>query len=181
MPIEQAVVDDFLNGDVIAFEQIYERTRSLIFHTVFQMTGSQQQAEDILHDTYVRAFEHRHSFRQSSSISTWIHKIAVNHTLNFLQRYKKQHTFMLSHINETEDTTGHVVIKKEESHLVRIILNKIKPDFRVCIILKDIEEKSYEEIAEILDISVGTVKSRLNRGRSQFNKIVNTMKKANEL
>lgn len=175
MGIDIGLVDRFVGGDMAAFEAIYEITRPLVYRTAFQMTGNHQEVEDIIHDTYIKAFTKRHTYNHSASLPTWIHAIGVNQTLNMIKRKKRETDLVLQDMSCPYRPD--LAVKTEESELVRRILNHITPDYRMCIVLKDIEAFSYEDIATLLGISIGTVRSRLNRGRRQFEAIVAAWKR----
>jgi RNA polymerase sigma-70 factor (ECF subfamily) len=170
MQINEQVVTDFIAGDIEAFRIVYEATKKLIFSAIIKITGNVEDAEDIMHDTYIKVFEKRGLYKkEKTALNTWIYKVAVNNTLNMIRRKKNwlnwaKGTFFE---NAEEDNCEHI-IKKEDNEEIKRLLDKIKPEFRICLILKDMEEKSYEEIAGILNISIGTVKSRINRGRKKL-------------
>jgi len=169
--IDDTVVMRFIKGDIDAFKTVYEKTKSMIFKTIFRMVGNTHDAEDLTHDVYVRIYEKRKLYKkEKAALSTWIYQVAINHTLNGI-KYKKN-TEQIYFEERIEDDFLDKAIKKEEMQKMITLLQSLKAVFRICIILKDIEERSYTEISKILNISTGTLKSRLNRGRSQLGELL---------
>jgi RNA polymerase sigma-70 factor (ECF subfamily) len=161
---------DFTAGEEAAFKQFYEDTSALLYRVAFRMTGVREDAEDILHDVYIKAYKARRSYKaELSSLSTWVYRITVNHTLNFLKRKKwlGGNLVKLFGGKEREDV-AESYIDAEESSEIQKLLQQLPETYRVCVIMRDIEDKTYEEIAEILKIELGTVKSRINRGRKML-------------
>lgn len=167
MDIRETTADEFIMGNNAAFKTIYEATRGMLYAVIYRMTGNAEDAEDLLHDVYVRAYEKRHQFKKGkAALSTWLYSIAVNHTLNVLKQKKRWDNVVFDpafEISMLEKLT-----EQDDHNLVNTVLTRMNPDYRVCVILKDVEDKPYEEIAELLQIPVGTVRSRLNRGRAQL-------------
>ena len=157
----------FLAGDKEALKILYSETAEMLYRVVFRMTGSREDAEDILHDVYIKAYEKRRSYRpELSSLRTWLYRIAVNHTLNVLKRRKWSNNFTkFLGFEVTERDTLDDLLTTEEGQDVQRLLQKVPENFRICLVLRDIEERSYEEIAGLLKLNTGTVKSRINRGR----------------
>ena len=160
---------EFAAGDETAFKRLYEDTSTMLYRAVFRLTGSREDTEDILHDVYIKAYQARRSYRpQLSSLQTWLYRIAVNHALNFLKR-KKWLSGNLGRIfgmAERSEQTDYV--DAEESEELQTLLQQVPEIYRVCVVMRDIEDRSYEEIAEVLRLAPGTVKSRLSRGRQML-------------
>ncbi|MDR1453188.1 MAG: RNA polymerase sigma factor [Candidatus Margulisbacteria bacterium] len=158
---------EFRAGDAAAFKRMYEDTSALLYRVVFRLTGSREDAEDILHDVYIKAYQARRSYQpQLSGLQTWLYRIAVNHALNFLKR-KKWLGGNLANLfgrQETEDVAESYAGAAENETLQKL-LQEIPENYRVCVVLRDIEDRPYDEIAGILNVELGTVKSRLSRGR----------------
>ena len=173
MPKTEKHVRDFLAGDKAALKTLYTETSGMLYRVVFRMIGSREDTEDILHDVYIKAYEKRKSYRpELSSLRTWLYRIAVNHTLNILKRRKwsnnLKHFFRFE--EEQQDTLDDYLVTEEGQDIQRL-LQKVPENFRVCLVLRDIEEKSYEEIAKLLRLNTGTVKSRINRGRKMLKEL----------
>lgn len=171
--IEPEIINRFKEGDMNAFEEIYKKTKDMIYNVIYRLLSHEEDAKDVMHDVYVKVFEKRSSFRGESGIATWIYRVAVNQALNFGRR---KSWFLINQDNIKANFYG---VKddgdpeEEDKRLVllRKLLGRLKPEFKACIVLKDIENVSYEEISEILKINIGTVRSRLNRGRAELTKL----------
>jgi RNA polymerase sigma-70 factor, ECF subfamily len=169
MAILKETADAFVAGDLKALEVIYKGTFKTIYQLVYRMTGDRQDAEDITHDIYVRAYEKRSLYRkEKAALSTWLYRIAVNYTLNALRSRKRWRT------EEFIDNMGAAEVLIEnlgDSELMEGLLRSLNPDFKACLVMHEVEERPYGEIADMLKISIGTVRSRINRGRSQLKKL----------
>jgi RNA polymerase sigma-70 factor (ECF subfamily) len=169
MTVPKETADAFVSGDVKAFEIVYRDTFKTIYQLVYRMTGNRYDAEDITHDIYVRAYEKRSLYKKErSALSTWLYRIAVNYTLNALRSRKR---WSSENIIENSETAEVLMEHLEDAELVAELMGKLNPDFKACLIMRDVEERPYDEIAEILGISIGTVRSRINRGRGQLKKL----------
>ena len=179
-------LESFINGDMKAFEQIYDQTIKMIYNVIYRIVPNDNDAQDITQDTYIRAFEKRHTFSGLSNLSTWLYKIAVNKALNFSnkQRYINTLRDQLSYFfKQREQASDPPAFDLEEKNRfpIKKLLEKIKPEFRTCLILFEMENKSYQEISEILGINIGTVRSRIYRAKKALRDLYNKMEGNNEL
>ncbi len=157
-------------GDNEAFEEIYRKTSSYIFSLVVRILGNQQEAEEVTQDVFLRIFKSLKNFRYESSFKTWIYRIAVNvafsHAKKYTQNIKRFGDFDSALLSASIPHQGEIKVAREENEkMVQRMLNILNPDQRACVILKDIDGLKYEEIAEVLDININTVRSRLKRAR----------------
>lgn len=167
MRIAEEIVNGFIAGSKEAFHELYELTSQELYALIYRMTGNQQDAEDLLHDVYVRIYEKRRQFDpRRSAVYTWMYRVAVNYTLNDLRQKKRwQKDVVMEEISIVNHDHADMALQVQE------LLQKINPDFRTCLVLHEIEQLAYEEIAGILNISIGTVRSRINRAKVQLKKI----------
>ena len=165
---DEELVKLVVAGDRDLFAAIYERYYWRVFRMAYGMTGNHASAEDLTQEIFMRAYQRLKDFRGRSAFSTWLYRVAVNHSLN----YRRHHT----ESREESDTQTEVqpvaagsaeaeVMREQMSAQVHRALLTLKPKLRMIVILKDIEGLSYEEIAQRTDCSMGTVASRLNRSR----------------
>ncbi len=153
---------DFTNGDIQSLQKVYEDTKSFVYNTIYKMVLNKQEAEDLTHDVYVKVYEKRSMYSSEYSINTWINRLAVNHTINHIKRKNN----FLSKIQEIRFFNEQSKEEDVEQEAIAVnILGRIHPKYRVPIVLKDIQELSYEEVARIMGLPIGTIRSRLNRGR----------------
>lgn len=172
---ETPLVTKARQGDLAAFTQLVEKYEGKIFRLARHITNSQEDAEDVLQETFLKAYEHLGEFQGNSKFYTWIVRIAVNESLMKLRKRKSDRSVSL----DEQIDTGEDVIAREiavwednpedqysQSELREILDEAVKslpPIFRSVFVLRDIEELSSEETAEILNLTVPAVKSRLLR------------------
>lgn len=168
MKVTDKVLTHFLAGDMQAFQQIYESTKSFVYNTVYKMVLNKQESEDLMHDVYVKVYEKRSTYNKEYSINTWINRIAVNHVINHLNR---QNNFIKKMQDISFFYKQHSVEVKEQDDTALKLLEGLDAKYRIPIVLKDIQELSYEEVAQTMNLPIGTIRSRLNRGRKQLRKL----------
>lgn len=177
---EAALVNQARAGDAQAFSELVNQYERKIFRLAKHITGSDEDAEDVLQEAFLKAYEHLGEFQGNSKFYTWIVRIAVNEALMKLRKRKTDRTVPL---DEPVDTGEEVMVREiavwdvnpEQQYSqeeLREILDKaiegLRPVFRTVFVLRDIEELSTEETAEALGLSVPAVKSRLLRARLQL-------------
>lgn len=175
---EQALVASARAGDLAAFERIVERYERRIFRLVRRMLGDEADAEDVLQETFIKVYTKLDQFQQQSKIYTWIVRIAVNQALMKL-RQRRGHTVSLDENPEDEHAVPLELSDlrpdpeqqyqaSETSALLQRALESLSWPYRVVFQLRDIEELSTEETADVLGLSTAAVKSRLLRARLQL-------------
>jgi RNA polymerase sigma-70 factor, ECF subfamily len=173
---EKELVKASLNGDKKAFGEIVKRYQKMVARTVKGMLGDSVYAEDIGQEVFINLYYSLSDFRGESKLSTYIQKIAVNLTLNEIKR-RKRFFSMFSHKANTEmhefeiadhDTEG----RKEASELVDKALQAMDPKFRIIVTMRMLQGYSTKETAEILNLPMGTVLSRLSRAQEQLRNIL---------
>ena len=161
-----------------AYEELISRYEQLIFGMVYRLLGNENDACDVVQEVFLKVFRTIGSFREQSSLRTWIYRIAVNEAHNhrrwFARHCKREvsleddrpdHPGLLEYTADPGQSPYEQALNSEHRALIERALTKINPVFRTAIVLRDIQNLSYEEIADILQISLGTVKSRILRGR----------------
>lgn len=159
-------------GDRAAFAQIYQRFYGRAFRLAYGMTGNRTTAEDLTQEIFMRAFQRLEHFSGQSSFATWFYRLAVNHSLNYRRKERAQPPgngadrleFLAPQAPQIESAVLQNQLKSE----IHSALLELSEEMRMVIILKDIEGLNYEEIAERMSCSQGTVASRLNRARKQL-------------
>lgn len=166
----------FKNGDKSAFESIILNYQDRIYNLCLYMLGNRHDAEDAAQDTFLKAYRGLNDFKPNASLYTWLYRIAVNTCID----YKRKPLF--DSLFRRSDTGEEVVIEhpsdspspekdyesKQIQNALQEALRKLSPKLRAVIVLKEMEGLSYEEIADTLDISTGTVKSRISRARDEL-------------
>lgn len=177
---EQALVDRARTGDASAFTELVNKYERKIYRLAKHITQNDEDAEDVLQESFMKAYSNLDSFQGQSKFYTWLVRIAVNEALMKLRKRKSDRTVSLDEPHETEEdtVTREIAVweddpeQKYSREELRDILSRavesLKPGFRTVFVLRDIEELSTEETAEALGISVPAVKSRLLRARLQL-------------
>ncbi len=165
-------------GDERAYEQLIERFQNPVYNLAYRLLNDQADASDVAQEVFLKIFRNVGNFRGDSSLRTWVYRIAVNESHN-RRRWLFRHRRGETGIDETfEDSDGRekplmdsgetpfdFTVNREALGLLEEALAGINPVFRAALVLREIEDMSYDEIAEILEVSIGTVKSRIVRGR----------------
>jgi RNA polymerase sigma-70 factor (ECF subfamily) len=153
-------------GDMVAFNDMVDRYKDRLMNVIGRMLSSQEEAEDIVQETFVRVYQHRQSFNFQHCFSTWIYTIGLNLARNELRKRKRFKFFDISEMQGSE--AEFAVEPKVPSRLPETLDKAVKglPEkYRMAFLLRDVEEMPYEEVAKVLDVPLGTVKSRVNRAR----------------
>ncbi len=184
LPNEQAIVERASNGDLPAFEVLVKAYEAKLYNTAFRMVSDSEDAMDIVQDVFLKIYQALPDFRGDSKFSTWIYRICVNASLDHLRKRKKAKVYSLDtpvvlsdsevqrQVEDTGDSTEDIVETRFLGERVLDILNDLDSHYRVVLILCDVQGYSYQEISEILDMSLGTVKSRIHRARNIVRKLI---------
>ena len=177
---DTALVRAFKSGDGTAFDRLVHRHKDNVFNLTYWFLGDYQEANDCAQETFLKAFKALKKFRGQSTFSTWLFRIAINTCKNRLKssayRWKKRSVSLESHggstggnpgydIKDDSPTPADQLEKWERIKTIRSALDALPEDQKKVVILRDIQGLSYEEIAEITGLNLGTVKSRISRGR----------------
>ncbi len=173
-------------GDQEAFSELVEKYSHQVFALCIKILNDYGEAEDLTQEVFLKVYKNIKKFKGKSKFSTWLYQITLNAAINRVNYLKKRHHYDISSINVTsvrggdEDygidladpsrTSEDDVIGKETYQIILKAINELPEEFRVVILLRDVEEKSYQEIAEILNVPEGTVKSRIHRAREILKK-----------
>jgi RNA polymerase sigma-70 factor, ECF subfamily len=178
---QRAILDGIDSRVGLTFEELFERYQSMIFNLAYQILGDREEALDVAQEVFLAIYRKMDTFRGESSLKTWIYRIAVRRAANrfrWWNRLRRRGTVSLEeHLSKnperelTWDLTSkaqspeEALLLQEEREGVKQMLNALPLQQRIAVIMRDIEGLSYEEIAESLNVSLGTIKSRIARGR----------------
>tara|TARA_B100000003_G_scaffold205369_1_gene218893 strand:- start:489 stop:1070 length:582 start_codon:yes stop_codon:yes gene_type:complete len=174
---DEELMKRFQNGDENAYVELVNRYRDKILNFIFNYIGDFEISEDIVQDTMIKLYQKKHYYKEIAKFSTWLYTIAKNLANTELRKKKQRKTTILSHISKDDnpydipsDQPGtHQEIESEiTSKIVRNAINQLTDKFRTVILLRDIQELSYEDISSIVGVPIGTIKSRINRARLQL-------------
>jgi RNA polymerase sigma-70 factor (ECF subfamily) len=182
---DSGVVAAFLDGEKRAFGELVERYQTRLLNFVYRTTGDRERAEDLVQETFIRVYRHLHRFDQSKKFSTWVYTIASNLAKNELRNRSRNPLVLFQTIKknwdadarplEWEDNTyrpDDLFRKRHLKSMVENTVDQLPEHHRTVFILREMEGKTYEEIADITGANLGTVKSRLNRARNNFAQLI---------
>ena len=171
-------------GDSAAWEQVVSAFSRRVYNLAYRFTNRHESAEDLTQEVFVRVYRSLEQYDpQAGDLANWLMRLARNLVIDDYRRRVRTPTDVGEDLTDHEyhleshfDTPERKVERQERSLQVHAAIAKLAPDLRECVILRDIEELSYQEIVDILDIPLGTVKSRINRGRIELAKALRRMK-----
>jgi RNA polymerase sigma-70 factor, ECF subfamily len=182
---DSGVVAAHLEGDGRAFGELVQRYQNRLLSFVYRTTGDRERAEDLVQETFIRVYRHLHRFDQAKKFSTWIYTIASNLAKNELRNRSRNPLVLFQTLMrnrdadarplEWEDNTyrpDDLFRKRHLKSLVDAAVEELPEHHRRVFVLREMEGKTYEEIAEITATNLGTVKSRLNRARNNFAQLI---------
>lgn len=179
-PDEAALVKELRAGNEDAFAYLLAIYRNPIFNMVYHITGDEADAADVLQNVFVKIIRGIKQFHGASSLKTWIYRIAVHEGLNcrrggFRRRQREifsldddQHTLTAAPSGAQTSTPYDWVVQNERKEMVARALQSLSEPYRTVVVLREVEDLTYDEIAEVLRVAEGTVKSRLKRGREML-------------
>ena len=168
------LIDQTLAGDAAAFGQLVRRYQDRLFNTLVHITGSREEAEDVVQDTFVQAYMQLSHFQQRSSFYTWIYRIAFNLSVSRRRRRRPQVSVEVGRELAGQepvddlDSPPQQLERQERIRLIRVALDALGEEARTILVLREMDGCCYESIAELLNVPVGTVRSRLHRARLQL-------------
>ena len=170
-------------GDAKAYEGLLKKYKNSVYNLVFRMVRDKHEAEDLTQEAFIKAFNSLVSFNEEYAFSTWLYKIATNNCIDFFRKRKLQ-TYSLDkpiqykdselqhEIRDPELNPEKTILAREKSKIIQQAIESLPEKYHTAIVLRHREEKSYEEIAEILNLPLGTVKARIFRAREMLNKLL---------
>ena len=181
---EAQFIERLKAGEAAAFDRLVQERSGDVYALLYRMTEDAEEARDLTQETFLRAFQHIKRFRGEADLKTWIYRIALNQARNrwrWWRRRRKDVTVSLDAVErDTDEPLGarlrdkesanpeQETLAREREQALNVALRSLSQSYRETVILRDIEGMSYEEIAATLEISIGTVKSRLARGRDEL-------------
>ena len=169
-----------------AYDELVRVYHASIFHVAYRMLGDSAEASDVVQEIFLKVFRNIGGFKGEAALKTWIFRIALSEILNRLRWWRRRYRFATVSLDDHPATNGNgrngryvadskptpeeVLESKEQETAIQQALSRLSSDHRSIIVLRDIEGFSYSEIAEVLGISIGTVKSRIARARSDLKK-----------
>jgi RNA polymerase sigma-70 factor (ECF subfamily) len=184
--LDQPLVSRCLDGDEAAWEDLVRQHTRQVYGLCFRFTNSAQEAQDLTQDVFLRVFKTIKTFRSAEgSFHTWLARVTRNLLIDHYRRTRQERVTdsiedQLPMLEEAGGTAAarpdRVLAGREAREILQATLQKLSPDLREAVILRDLQEMEYREIAEVLDIPEGTVKSRINRGRAELARLLRKQK-----
>jgi RNA polymerase sigma-70 factor (ECF subfamily) len=181
VPVEEMdLVRRARKGDLVAYDDLVRRYQERIYATVYHMTSNHEDANDLAQEAFIKAFHALRSFKGGSSFYTWVYRIAVNKTINFLKQRKNKAQMSLDDLDFnaehdpdlvaliSEKTPRREVGLAELQEKLNAAMQKLSEPHRMVVVLHDVQGLSHEEIAKIMECNIGTVRSRLFYARQQL-------------
>ncbi len=178
---DSKLIRDALKGDDSAYKRLMKKYHDAIYHFIYRMIHDKQQVEDLTQEAFIKAFGSLASFNDEFAFSTWLYKIATNNSIDYIRKRKLQ-TYSIDKPIESVDSdysfelpdedaeTDHELISNQRAKLLTAAIDKLPEKYRRVIHLRHVEERSYEEIAEELQLPIGTVKAHIFRAREMLYK-----------
>ncbi|HEV8537347.1 MAG TPA: sigma-70 family RNA polymerase sigma factor [Bacteroidota bacterium] len=184
---DEELIAAFQEGRLDAFNLLVERYKHQLVNFAYRFLGDYDEADDVAQETFIRLYRNKDSYRPVAKFSTWLYTIAANLAKTQLRRRKRHAIFSLTRerdegeermmeipdVRYAADAVADSSLKQE---IIEQALNSISPKYREVVVLCDVQELTYEEICAITGLNIGTVKSRLNRGRAQLQELLKGLK-----
>ena len=179
---DDRLIADCLKGQTAAFGELVHRYQDRLFNTVFRLVDSAEDAQDVVQEAFLHAYQSLDRFKGESQFFTWLYRIAVNSAISLK---RKQRIVVSLHVDRegqggvpephdvSELSQPHLALERaDEERRIQAALNRLSPEHRAVLILKDLEDQKYETMAEILQVPIGTIRSRLHRARLELREVL---------
>jgi RNA polymerase sigma-70 factor (ECF subfamily) len=187
--LDELLVERAKRGDVQAFEQLISQYEKKVFNTAYRLTGNYEDAADVAQEAFLRAYSSIPEFRGDSSFATWLFRIVHNACLDELRKRKRQRATSLDEpvagedgemdrqlaVADVSDGPEQALERVEVQRTVQESISALDEEYRLVVVMRDIQGYSYNEIADALGINLGTVKSRLNRARNALKEMFGSL------
>jgi RNA polymerase sigma-70 factor (ECF subfamily) len=180
-PDDHRLIAECLQGRTAAFGELVRRYQDRLYNTVYQLVENAEDAQDVVQDAFLSAYQSLNSFKGDAQFFTWLYRIAVNTAISLKRKRRVAYSIRASHGQDagTEPLDSseysrpeHALEKAEQGRRIRSALNRLSAEHRTVLILKDMEGQKYEAMAETLGVPVGTIRSRLHRARMELRGIL---------
>jgi RNA polymerase sigma-70 factor (ECF subfamily) len=185
LDLDAQIVERCLSGDETAWEDLVKQHTRRVYSICYRFVGNDTEAQDLTQDVFLRVFKSVKSFRAGEgSFTVWLTRLTRNLLIDHYRRSKQDRATdsiedqlpMMEEKTAIESRTDSMLAGREASEALQGALKKLSPELRETVILRDLEELEYREIAQVLNVPEGTVKSRLNRGRAELARILRRQK-----
>lgn len=178
MTDEKKIIQQVLDGDQEAFSELVKAYEKPVYNLCLRMAGNAQDAQDLAQEAFLKAWRGLRFYKFESSFSTWLYRLTSNVCIDFLRRQKRRTALSLTmeeqelEVPDQAPVPEEQLLRQEAQEAVSQAMNQLEDEFRLVLTLRVLEDMSYEQIAQIMDLKVGTVKSRLARARIKLKNIL---------
>ncbi|HEV3259905.1 MAG TPA: sigma-70 family RNA polymerase sigma factor [Gemmataceae bacterium] len=176
---DQRLIAECLKGQTAAFGELVRRYQDRLFNTVYRLVDSVEDAQDVVQESFIHAYQSLDRFKGDSLFFTWLYRIAVNTAISHRRKQRVALSFHTGRggLAEPFDPSecsqpGHALERAEQERRIQEALNRLSAEHRAVLVLKDMEGQKYETMAEILQVPVGTIRSRLHRARIELRELL---------
>jgi len=178
---DQRLIADCLGGNASSFGELVRRYQERLFHTVYRMVDNAEDARDVVQEAFLSAYQSLDSFKGDSLFFTWLYRIAVNTAISLKRKQRVVLSIDATRNGEplVEPTDpsevnrpGHAIEQAEQGRRIQQALSRLSPEHRAVLVMKDMEGQKYEDIADVLGVPIGTIRSRLHRARLELREIL---------
>ena len=174
---DEQLMSLFQGGDENAYIELVNRYKDKLINFIFNYLGDLESSEDVVQETMIKLYQKKHYYKEIAKFSTWLYTIAKNLANTELRKRKQRKTTLLSHFSKDDKTyelpsndpePGQEIQTDIVNKIIRDAVDQLSEKFKIVIVLRDIQGLAYEDISEIINVPIGTVKSRINRARLQL-------------
>jgi RNA polymerase sigma-70 factor, ECF subfamily len=178
---DQRLITDCLQGRSAAFGELVCRYQDRLFNTVYRLLDNADDAQDVVQEAFLSAYQSLDSFKGDSLFFTWLYRIAINTAISLKRKQRVAVSISAARedggVKEPLDPSdygrpGHALEKAEEERRIQNALNRLSPEHRAVLVMKDMEGQKYEHMAEVLQVPIGTIRSRLHRARVELRELL---------
>jgi RNA polymerase sigma-70 factor (ECF subfamily) len=179
---DEELIREFQKDRIEAYNEIVIRYKDRLINFLFRFTGSKEEAEDLAQDTFLKLYRSKHLYKEIAKFSTWLYTIAVNIAKTELRKKSRYNTISISDFDPENDkdfdiqsgdiSPEDIANASIENYYIQKAIGMLEEHYREALILRDIQELEYDEIAKIINVPLGTVKSRINRAREKLKTIL---------
>jgi RNA polymerase sigma-70 factor, ECF subfamily len=178
---DHRLIAECLRGDTAAFGVLVRRYQERLFNTAYRMVGNAEDAYDVVQEAFLSAYQSLDSFKGDSLFFTWLYRIAVNTAISLKRKQRAMVSIDAGRNGEQGiepldpselSRPGHALEQAEQERRIQQALSRLSPEHRAVLVMKDMEGQKYEMIAEVLEVPIGTVRSRLHRARLELRELL---------
>lgn len=189
---EKELIQKAKQGDMTAFEELILKHEKIVYNVALRMMNHSEDAKDISQEVFLKAYRNIANFDERSAFSTWLYRITTNTCIDEMRKRKGKQSYSLEEELENEDgtmqrqiadegdTPEESLLREERKSEILQALENLSAEHKAAVVLRDVKGLSYEEISEILELSLGTVKSRISRARNQLKTEILKIRERNE-